>query len=41
MMLAAAVLLLTNHGHNSTVPYTGLAVIGLVLIAVSRKKGRG
>ena len=40
MVLAAAILMLTNHGRNSTVPFTALAVVGIALIAVSKREKR-
>ena len=40
LVLAAAILMLTNHGRNSTVPFTALAVVGIALMATARKRMR-
>jgi uncharacterized membrane protein len=40
MILAAALLMLTNQGRGSTTPYIGLAVVGIALVATGKKRMR-
>jgi hypothetical protein len=40
MVIGSALLMLTNKGAHSTVPFSGLAVIGIVLIVTAKRKMR-